>query len=72
MEETYQRLKKIIKATRIERTRITYKWIAKEIGVSERTVRRWVEGVNEPHPVFFLELKKVVDKLYMEDRQEPT
>lgn len=59
MEETYKRLKEILK-----KTEITYEWISKEIGVSERTIRRWVNGTNQPHPVFFSELKKVVDRLY--------
>jgi len=59
MEETYERLKEIIK-----KTDITYKWLKKETGISERTIRRWMKGKHKPHPVLFLELKKVVDRLY--------
>ena len=59
LEETYRKLKEIKK-----RTGITYKWIAREVGVSERSIRRWTDGVNQPHPRLFLELEKVVNRLY--------
>ena len=59
MEETLERLKEIIK-----KTDITYKWLKKETGISEKTIRRWMKGKHRPHPVLFLELKKVVDRLY--------
>ena len=59
LEETYRRLKEIKK-----KTGITYKWVAKEVGVSERSIKRWIDGVNQPHPRLFLELEKVVNRLY--------
>ena len=59
MEETYERLKRIIK-----QTEITWKWIVRETGISKRTIFRWMEGKHQPHPVLFLQLKKVVDRLY--------
>ena len=59
MEETYIRLKEIIKATEIN-----YKWISKATNISVRTIKRWMKGSHQPHPVLFLELKKVVDRLF--------
>jgi len=59
MNETFVKLKQILK-----KTEITYKWLEREIGVSERTIRRWVHGDNQPHPILFSKLKKVVDRLY--------
>ena len=60
LEETFQRLIKII-----EKTDITWKWIEKETGISSRTIRRWIKGTHKPHPVLYLELKKIVDRLYL-------
>ena len=59
MEETYNKLKKIIK-----KSDITYKWIERETGISERTIRRWIAEEHQPHPILFLRLKEVVDRLY--------
>ena len=59
LEEVYDKLKEIIK-----NTDINWKWIEKETGVTKRTIYRWMEGKHQPHPVLFLQLKKVVDRLY--------
>ena len=50
---------KIIK----EKTGFTMKDIAKEVGISERTIRRWVKGINKPHPLHFREFKKVIERI---------
>lgn len=59
LEETYKRLIKII-----NRTEITYEWISRETGISIRTIKRWIKGKHQPHPVLYLRLKEVVDRLY--------
>ena len=59
LEEIYKKLKEIKR-----RTGITYKWTAKQVGVSERTLRRWLDEENQPHPVFLSKLEEVVDRLY--------
>ena len=59
LEETYRKLREIIK-----NTDITWKWIVKETGISKRTIQRWMKGKNQPHPVLYLQLKTVVDRLY--------
>ena len=59
MEATYIRLKEII-----SKTDINWKWIEKETGISKRTIYRWMKGTTQPHPVLFLTLKKVVDRLH--------
>jgi len=59
LEETYTKLKEIIK-----KTDITWKWIVIETGISKRTIYRWMGGEHKPHPVLFLKLKEVVDRLY--------
>ena len=59
LEETYKRLKEIIK-----RTDINWKWIERETGISARTINRWMKGTHQPHPVLFFQLKKVVDRLH--------
>ena len=59
LEETYRKLKEILK-----KTDITLKWVEKETGISVRTIQRWMEGKHQPHPVLYLQLKKVVDRLY--------
>ena len=60
MDETFVKLKKIMKKTHD----IDWKWIVKETGISKRTLYRWMKGEHKPHPVLFLKLKEVVDKLY--------
>ena len=59
LEEVYKRLREIIK-----KTDITWEWIEKETGISRRTINRWMKNKNQPHPILFSELKKVVDRLY--------
>ena len=59
LEEVYDKLKEIIK-----NTDINWKWIEKETGITKRTIYRWMNGQHQPHPVLFLQLKKVVDRLY--------
>ena len=59
MEDTLEKLKEIMR-----KTDITYKWLKKETGISEKTIRRWLKGEHKPNPVLFSELKKVVDRLY--------
>ena len=58
LEETYKKLKKIIK-----HTDVNWAWIEKATGISKRTIYRWMKGEHEPHPVLYLKLKEVVDRL---------
>lgn len=60
MEETYIKLKEVMAKTHD----INWKWIERETGISKRTIYRWIKGQHKPHPVLFLNLKKVVDRLY--------
>ena len=60
LEEMYEKLKKIMN----QNNDITWEWIEKETGISARTIRRWMNGKHRPHPVLFMNLKKVVERLY--------
>jgi len=60
MQETYNKLKKIMNKTHD----INYDWVAREVGVSKRSIQRWVAGETQPHPVFYMKLKEIVERLY--------
>lgn len=45
------------------KTGFTLKQIAREAGISARTVRRWVKGTHKPRPLYFREFKKVLYRI---------
>jgi len=46
-----------------KKTGFKMKDIAKEAGISERTIRRWIRGTHKPHPLHFKSLEKVVERI---------
>lgn len=45
-----------------EKTDFKIKDIAKEVGISDRTLRRWKNGA-QPHPLHLREFEKVIERI---------
>lgn len=55
------KINQILKSIK-EKTDFTIKDIAKEVGVSDRTIRRWRKCTN-PHPLHLREFEKVIERI---------